>query len=132
MLYMAPNREVRAVVGLFTFRRRTHTCLNQTGASSAPEFEKGDHGADISVRRIAGALGVKIPKPTLRGSRRQLLPPATTESVGPCLALRSAPPIYYYKVPSRVGLKMAGDGLNCMLYALLRASPPLEACLRPS
>ena len=77
-LYMAPNRDVRTVVGLFKFRRRTHTCLNQTGARSAPEFEKDDHGADISVRRMAGALGGEVPKPTLRGSRRQLLPPATT------------------------------------------------------
>ena len=81
-LYMAPNRDVREMVGLFEFRRRTHTCLNQTGASSAPEFEKGDHGADISVRRIAGALGVEVPKSTLRGSRRQLLPPATTPASG--------------------------------------------------
>ena len=81
-LYMAPNRDVRTVVGLFKFRRRTHTGLNQTGASSAPEFEKGDHGADISVRRMAGALGGEVPKATLRGSRRQLLPPATTPASG--------------------------------------------------
>ena len=81
-LYMAPNRDVRTVVGLFEFGRRTHTCLNQTGASSAPEFEKGDHGADISVRRMAGALGGEVPKSTLRGSRRQLLPPATTPALG--------------------------------------------------
>ena len=38
------------VVALFKFRRRTRTCLNQTGASSAPEFEQGDHGTDISVQ----------------------------------------------------------------------------------
>ena len=76
-LYMAPNRDVRAVVGLFNFRRRTYTCLNQTGASSAPGFEKGDHGADISVRRMAGALGGEVPESTLQGSRRRLLPPAT-------------------------------------------------------
>ena len=81
-LYMAPNRDIRTVVGLFKFRRRTRTCLNQTGASSAPEFEKGDHGADIPVRRMAGALGGEVPKSTLRGSRRQLLPPATTPVSG--------------------------------------------------
>ena len=51
-LYMAPNRDVRTVVRLFKFRRRTHTCLNQTGANSAPEFEKSDHGVDFSVRRL--------------------------------------------------------------------------------
>ena len=81
-LYMAPNRDVRAVVGLFEFRRRTHTCLSQTGGSSALEFEKGDHGADISVRRIAGALGVEVHRSTLRGSRREFLPPATTPASG--------------------------------------------------
>ena len=81
-LYMAPNRDVRTVVGLFKFRRRTHTCLNQTGASSAPEFEKGDHGAVISIRRMADALGGEVPQSTLRGSRRQLLPPATTPASG--------------------------------------------------
>ena len=81
-LYMAPNRDIRTVVGLFKFRRRTRTCLNQTGASSAPEFEKGDHGADISVRRMAGALGGEVPKSTPRGSRRQLLPPAKTTASG--------------------------------------------------
>ena len=81
-LYMAPNGDVRTVVGLFKFRRRTHTCLNQTSASSAPEFEKGDHGAGTSVRRMAGALGGEVPKSTLRGSRRQLLPPATTPASG--------------------------------------------------
>ena len=100
-LYMAPNSDVRTVVGLFKFRRRTHTCLNQTGASSAPEFEKRDHGADISVRRMAGALGWEVLKSTLRGGRRQLLPRTTTpasgkprtkilEGVGPCLAVYPA------------------------------------------
>ena len=58
-LYMAPTKDIRTVVGLSKFKRRTHTCLNQTGASSAPEFEKGDHGADISVRRG------EVPKVTL-------------------------------------------------------------------
>ena len=81
-LRMAPNSDVRTVVGLFKFRRRTHTCLNQTGASSAPEFENGNHGADIFVRRMAGALGGEVPKSTLRASRRQLLPPATTPASG--------------------------------------------------
>ena len=81
-LYMAPNRDVRTVVGLFEFRRRTRTCLNQTGASSALEFEKGDHGVDISVRRMTGGLGGEVPKSTLGGSRRQLLPPATTSASG--------------------------------------------------
>ena len=65
-LRMAPNSDVRTVVGLFKFRRRTHTCLSETGASSPPEFEKGDdHGADISVRRMAGAFGGEVPKSTL-------------------------------------------------------------------
>ena len=77
-LYMALNRDVRTVVGLFKFRRRTHTCLNQTGASSVPEFENGNHGADISVRRMAGALSGKVPMPKLRGNRYQLLLSATT------------------------------------------------------
>ena len=63
--YMEPNRDVRTVVGLFKFRRRTRTCQNQTGASSAPELEKCDHGADISVRRMAGALAGEVPKRTL-------------------------------------------------------------------
>ena len=81
-IYIAVNRGARSVVDLLKFRRRTHTCLNQTGASSAPEFEKGDHGADIPVRRMAGALGGEVPKSTLRGSRRQLLPPATTRASG--------------------------------------------------
>ena len=35
------------MVALFKFRRRTRTCLIQTVASSAPEFEQGDNGADI-------------------------------------------------------------------------------------
>ena len=67
---------------LFKFRRRTRTCLNQTGASSAPEFENGNHGADIFVRRMAAVLGGEVHQPTLRGSRRQLLPPATTHASG--------------------------------------------------
>ena len=54
----------------------------QTGARSAPEFEKGDNGADISVRRMAGALGGEVPRSTLRASRRQRLPPATTPGLG--------------------------------------------------
>ena len=35
----ASNRDVRTVVALFKFRRRTRPCLIHTGASSAPEFE---------------------------------------------------------------------------------------------
>ena len=100
------------VVALFKFRRRTRTCLNQTGASSAPEFEKGDHGAVRST-------------PVSGKSRTKVL-----EGGGPCLSASSLQ-FSIIKSQSRVGLKMAGDGLNCLLYALLRASRPLEALLRP-
>ena len=57
----ASNRDVRTVVALFKFRRRTRTCLIQTGASSAPEFASGDHGTEISVRYL-GFLKSTVPR----------------------------------------------------------------------
>ena len=53
-LCMAPNSDVRTVVGLFNFRRRTRTCLNQTGASSSKIMLKGRSARTVGTVVLVG------------------------------------------------------------------------------